>query len=90
MRGTFSGIEAPVHVILPRARRSPEQLLLVLLSLSLSLSLSLYLLYPLPTIPDRSLILKVIRAWSAILGLVLFPVRRSNALVSLANEDDPM
>ena len=38
MRGTFSGIEAPVHVILPRARRSPGQLLLVLLpSLSPSL-----------------------------------------------------
>ena len=48
MRGTFSGIEAPVHVILPRARRSPEQLLLVLLSLSLSLSRSL------PSIPPAN------------------------------------
>ena len=40
MRGTFFGMKASVHVILPRARRSPEQLLLVLL-LYLSLSPSL-------------------------------------------------
>ena len=87
MRGTFSGREAP------RARDSaPCSAISRAASPSPCPSLSSLSPYytRLPTIPDRSLILSVIRTWSAILGLVLSRVRRSNALVSLANEDDPM